>query len=150
MNNIFDPHIRIELSKRISQIQPNSQAEWGKMNSFQMLRHCTENERMLLREKRFRRLFIGRLFGKLALKSNLKDESPLGKNSPTHPDLVIKEQGDVEKEKIRWMNLLEQYATKSRDSYEGFIHPFFGKMNHDQVGKFAYKHIDHHLRQFGV
>ena len=150
MKHIFDAKTRSELSNRIASIDSNSQANWGKMSAFQMLRHCTENEKMLLREKEFPRLFIGRLFGKLALKANLKDESPLGKNSPTHPQLVIKEEGNVETEKQLWIDLLSKYSAKKANSYEGFIHPFFGKMTQEQVGQFAYKHIDHHLRQFGA
>ena len=149
MNNIFDPHAIREFQARIQHLDPESEAQWGKMNLYQMLKHCTENEKMLLREKSFRRLFIGRLFGKMALKSKLKDDAPISKNEPTHPDLKIKGQGNVEAEKELWVSLLDHYLTKKADDYTHFIHPFFGKMNQEQVGQFAYKHIDHHLRQFG-
>lgn len=29
-------------------------------------------------------------------------------------------------------------------------HPFFGKLTSEQWGKGIYKHLDHHLKQFGV
>jgi hypothetical protein len=42
---------------------------------------------------------------------------------------------------------VEAYANYSNP---GFVHDFFGKMTDEQIGIFAYKHADHHLRQFGV
>jgi len=41
---------------------------------------------------------------------------------------------------------------KEYDHYsnDGFIHPFFGKLTKEQAGYMAYKHIDHHLRQFNA
>jgi len=136
--------------KRIAQLSSKSEPQWGKMTVYQMLKHCTENEKMLLTEKTFKRLFIGKLFGKLALKGNIKNNDPLKRNSPTHPDLVIKGSGDVEAEKKVWLDLLDKYPTKTSSTYGHFVHPFFGKMDKRQVSIFAHKHIDHHLRQFGV
>jgi len=90
--------------------------------------------------------FIGRLFGKMALKSMLKDESPLRRNTPTSPELrVLETEGDVPAEKAKWIALIEANANASNP---GFVHPFFGKMTKDEIGYLAYKHIDHHLRQF--
>ena len=150
MKDIFNQQTIDEFQTRIQKLNTGSKAQWGKMNVFQMLKHCTENDRMLLRERKYKRLFIGRLFGKLALKSNIKNDAPLGKNSPTHPELVIKENGDVTTQKQLWLNILNKYAAKRSSEYTDFVHPFFGKMDSTQVSKFAYKHIDHHLRQFGV
>jgi hypothetical protein len=88
----------------------------------------------------------GRLFGRMVLKSLMKDEKPLRRNTPTLPELKIKEtNGDIEAEKKKWIALIEQYAHFSNP---GFVHSFFGKMTEDQIGCLAYKHIDHHLRQF--
>lgn len=150
MKDIFNPETVQDLKQRIGQLNNASEAQWGKMNVYQMLKHCTENEQLLLRKKTFKRLFIGRLFGPMALKSNIKDDTPLSKNSPTHPDLRITATGDVEEEKALWLRLLDTYPDRKPADYSSFIHPFFGKMNSDQVSRLAYKHIDHHLRQFGV
>lgn len=83
----------------------------------------------------------------MALKNVLKDDSPLGRNSPTIPEFKIKDQnGDVASEKAKWIALIEAYAHFSNSN---FIHSFFGPMSKEQIGYFVYKHIDHHLRQFG-
>ena len=150
MKDIFNQNTITEFQSRINNISADSTAQWGKMNVYQMLKHCTENDKMMTGERKMKRLFIGRIFGKMALRSNIKDDKPLAPNSPTHPDLVIKDNGDVATQKQEWLSVLEGYYSKPATTFDNFVHPFFGKMTPQQISKFAYKHIDHHLRQFGV
>ncbi|HEX8022482.1 DUF1569 domain-containing protein [Mucilaginibacter sp.] len=146
MKTIFDKETRDGLISRINLLDENSKPEWGKMNVYQMLKHCTLSEEMYLGIKTYKRAFIGRLFGKVALKSMLKDDSPLAKNSPTVPQCKVTEQiGDVAAQKKRWIELVEEYGKTTRTDFE---HTFFGKMTREQIGQLAYKHVDHHLRQF--
>ena len=82
----------------------------------------------------------------MALKSVLKDDKALSRNTPTISSLIIKEtSGDIEAEKAKWIASIERYANFSNSN---FVHPFFGKMTKEQIGQMVYKHIDHHLRQF--
>lgn len=145
MKSVLEAGTREELIQRIGTINETSKAQWGKMNAYQMLKHCSMWDEMVHNNKMGKRVFIGRIFGRMALKSVLKDETPLGKNSPTLAELIIKENGDIETEKAKWISLIKRYAEYSRND---FVHPFFGRMNREQVGTFAYKHTDHHLRQF--
>ncbi len=146
MKTIFDKPTRDELIGRIKTLNENSEAQWGKMNVYQMIEHCIRWEEMISGEMVCKQAFIGRLFGKMVLKRLLKDEGPLKRSTPTSPELRVTEtSGDVEAEKEKWICLIEQ---NSNSSNPGFIHPFFGKMTKEQVGCLAYKHIDHHLRQF--
>ncbi len=150
MQNIFSTSTINEFKTRIENLNPSAEAKWGKMNVYQMLKHCTENERMMVREKDYPRRFIGRIFGKMALKANTKDAKPLDKNGPTHPELIFTDNGDVEAQKQEWIALLEKYPLLDESAYSDFVHPFFGKMTSEQISTFAYKHVDHHLRQFGA
>lgn len=146
MKTVFDKATRDELINRINTISENSKAQWGKMNVYQMLKHCTLFEEMMFGYKQYNRVFLGRLFGRIAIKNLLKDERPLKKNEPTSADFKVTEtSGDVPAEKQKWMALMEKYASFSNNE---FVHWFFGKMTKEQVGYFAYKHTDHHLRQF--
>jgi hypothetical protein len=146
MKTIFDKETRDGLISRINLLDENSKPEWGKMNVYQMLKHCTLSEEMYLGIKTYKRAFIGRLFGKVALKSMLKDDSPLAKNNPTVPQCKVTEQsGDVAAQKKQWIELVEEYGRTTRTDFE---HTFFGKMTREQMGQLAYKHVDHHLRQF--
>jgi len=145
MKTIFDKSTRDELINRINTLNENSTAQWGKMNVYQMLKHCTLWEEWILGKKKYKRVFIGFLFGKIALKSLLKDESPMGRNAPTIPAFKVKENGDVLAQRTKWVSLIEEHEHFSNDN---FVHAFFGKMTKEQIGYLAYKHADHHLRQF--
>lgn len=145
MKTIFDKSTRNELINRINTINANSKAQWGKMNVYQMLKHCTLGDEMMQSKQNRKRVFLGRLFGRMALKSVMKDEAPLKRSTPTIPELVITTQGDVELQKAEWIARIQQYEHFSNPNFE---HVFFGKMTQEQVGYLVYKHIDHHLRQF--
>lgn len=111
-----------------------------------MLKHCTQWDEMALGKTKYKRSFLGKLVGKFALKAMMKDE-PMKKNLPTVPSFIIKENADVVEEKKKWLTLLDEYDNISEG---GFLHPFFGTITKEQTGYMAYKHIDHHLRQFNV
>ena len=145
METIFNKQTLDGLIKRIDAVSADSKSQWGKMNAYQMLKHCTMSEEMYLGKTRYDRLFIGRLFGKMALGGILKNGDPMKKNQPTHADMKITGSGDAAAEKQRWITLLQQYQQFNNN----FVHPFFGKMTKDQVGHYVFKHTDHHLRQFG-
>lgn len=146
MKSVFDKTTRDKLIGRIDSFNENRIAKWGKMNVYQILKHCTVCEEMYLGKKKYKRAFIGRLFGKRGLKNLLKDETPLKPDSPTGADFKIKEtSGDIFAEKQKWITLIHEYANYSDTDFE---HWFFGKMTKDHVGKFVYKHDDHQLRQF--
>jgi hypothetical protein len=144
MKTIFDKSTRDELITRINSLNEDSAALWGKMNVSQMMKHCTQWDEMALGKKKYKQSFLGKLFGKIALKDMMKDE-PIKKNLPTVPSFKIKENSDVAEEKKKWLKLIDEYNHFSND---GFIHPFFGSLKKETAGKMIYKHIDHHLKQF--
>jgi hypothetical protein len=145
MKTIFDKTTREELITRVNTLNANSKAQWGKMDVYQMLKHCTLWEEMMQSKQNHKRALIGYVFGKLALRSVLKDESPLRLGTPTIPELVITTKGDVELQKAEWIARIHQYEHFSNPN---FVHVFFGKLTEEQIGYMVYKHIDHHLRQF--
>ena len=149
MKTIFDKTTREELISRISILTENNTAQWGKMNIYQMLKHCTIWDEWILgknQPKYKQQQLLGLIFGKMALRKVMKDEKPLDRNTPTGSYFKIKEKnGNVETEKAKWINLIRDYESYSNPE---FIHDFFGKMTKEQIGILAYKHTDHHLRQF--
>ena len=145
MKTILDKAIRDELISRINSLNPNSKAEWGKMNVYQMLRHCAIAEESYLGKKAYKRIFIGRLIGRKVLKDILKDDSPMVRNAKTIKGFIVMDNGDIETAKKKWIALINEYETYAD---AGIVHWFFGPMTKEQVGYFSYKHADHHLRQF--
>lgn len=146
MKTIFDKTTRDDLIARINTLNENSTAQWGKMNIYQMLKHCTLWEEMITGKVTCKRSFIGRIFGKMALKGLIRNDKPLTRNTPSAPELIVKERGgDLAAEKAKWIAFVEGHAHFTNPN---FVHPFFGKMTREQIGYLAYKHMDHHLRQF--
>lgn len=150
MKTIFDQKVRAELITRIRQITTNHQAEWGKMNLYQMLRHNTYWNGWILGKDNhtYKHELLGKIFGKMALKRMVKNEKPFDRNVPTSDQFKVKDlTGNVDAEKAKWISLINEY-----DGFDNpaFVHDFFGKMNREQIGILVYKHTDHHLRQFGA
>jgi hypothetical protein len=148
MKKVFDKTTRDELISRIDILNENSKNQWGKMNVYQALKHCILWDEWIQSNRNYEQAFIGRLFGRMALKKILRDEGHLPRNTPTLRELKIKEtSGDIASEKKKWIALINKYAHFSNP---GFVHSFFGKMTKEQIGQLAYKHADHHLRQFNA
>lgn len=150
MKTIFDLRTREELIQRIGSLTQESRPGWGKMNVYQMTKHNTIWNDWVLGRKDFvyKQEFLGKIFGRLALRSNTKDDKPIGKNMPAGKTFTIREkEGNLKNEISTWIEQIEDYEKFSNDN---FIHDFFGKMTKEQIGIFAYKHNDHHLRQFNV
>lgn len=145
MLTVADKTTRTNIIARITQLDPRSPSQWGKMSVDQMLRHCRLWEEMALGRLPTKRVFIGRIFGRLGLRSVLRDEKPLTRNTPTAPEILVTEHSNIDQEKTKWIHLLEEYAVPVDTC---IIHPFFGKMTREQLGYMSYKHADHHLRQF--
>jgi hypothetical protein len=120
------------------------------MNVYEMTRHCAIWNEWVLGKNDIpnKQGLLGKIFGKMALKSNTKDDKPLGKGMPAGSAFTVKQkEGDLATQKKILVDLIADFENFSD---EQFMHDFFGKMTKEQIGIFAYKHSDHHLRQFNV
>ncbi len=71
------------------------------------------------------------------------------KNLPTAKDFIVTDERNFEKEKRQLIDMIKRF-TSTADPHIVQQHPFFGKMSGNEWAVLAYKHLDHHLRQFGV
>ena len=149
MKTVFDPSVRDELVERIRSLNKESKAQWGRMNIHQMLRHCISWDEVVLSKKLVAQPFLGRLAGKIFLKRLVKDDRPMPQNLPSIPDLKMQKDvdSDIIAEKERWISLINEYPAHLAIT---FVLPFFGKVKKEVAGIVAYKHSDHHLRQFNA
>lgn len=149
MKTVFDESFREELIFRIGQLSAGDRALWGKMDVRQMVRHLVLSQEWILQGRRLRRVLVGRLFGRMILKKMLKEEL-LRRNSPSLAELIVSDANiDLSREKQVLAGLVQGFGAYAYPA-GGFVHPFFGKMTREQMGYFVYKHLDHHLRQFGI
>jgi hypothetical protein len=149
MQSIFNSKDNAEFIGRIDKLSPTSQALWGKMNASQMLAHCQVLVNIALGELKQKREFFGLLFGKIAKKKILND-APLPKNLPTLKQAIIKDDRNFEDEKAALKMLVARFRKEGHKGLMKDPHPFFGPLTIEEWDKLQVKHLDHHLRQFGV
>jgi hypothetical protein len=149
MLSLFDQTTYSDVLNRLNKLSPQQKPLWGKMNAGQMLAHCKEAFKVPLSPKKLPRMFIGRLVGWM-IKSKLYNDSPWKQNLPTAPNFIIKDERNFENEKAGLIALINQFYKAGPDGISKFPHPMFGTFTPEQWGMSMYKHIDHHLRQFGV
>ena len=149
MKNLFDKTTYEEITQRINTLTPESQRQWGKMNVAQMLAHCKEAFKVPLSDKKMPRSILGLLVGWM-IKPKLYNETPWKKNLPTAPNFIIKDERDFEKEKQELTNLINLFYNGGPGKVGRFPHPMFGTFTSEQWGMAMYKHVDHHMLQFGV
>lgn len=150
MKNLYEAATTREIKERIGRLGPTSQRQWGKMTAAQAMAHCATTMEWAVGDKQEPRMLIGRIIGPLIKSTVLKDEKPLGKNAPTAKSLVVKDDRDLGKECQRLSALVERFASAGPQGCTKCPHAFFGQLTPDEWARLMYKHLDHHLRQFGA
>jgi hypothetical protein len=149
MKNMFQPEALEEIKRRINNLQPDSKRQWGKMSVSQMMAHCTAALEVAAGQKFPPRIFIGRLLGPF-FKSMFTNEKPFNKNGPTDKTFIIDDERDFEKEKARLLDIIIQFSKGGEENVTKHPHTFFGRLKPNEWATGMYKHLDHHLRQFGT
>lgn len=149
MTNIFDAADNQSLQNRLQQLTADTTPIWGKMNASQMVLHCQKPLDVADGKLILNRSLIGLLFGKMAKNSFLKNDE-FQKNLPTAPQFKINHDPEFDHEKQVLMDLIKKFGTVGPKVLVNKKHPFFGTMTDDEWGILQYKHLDHHLRQFGL
>ena len=150
MKNLFDTATAAQIKERIRRLEPSSRRQWGKMSAAQAVAHCATTMEWAVGDKNEPRAFLGRLFGPLAKSRVLKDEAPMGRNMPTAKTLVVADERELAKESERLCALIDRFSTGGPQGCTKHAHTFFGQLTPDEWAQLMYKHLDHHLRQFGA
>ncbi|WP_343485495.1 DUF1569 domain-containing protein [Allomuricauda sp. d1] len=147
MKSLFEKEAYDELLERLEKITPDSERLWGKMSPAQMAWHCQFPLKIAVENKD--RGVSGNPLVRLLFKKTLYNDKLWRKNLPTAPGLKATEEKDFDEEMPKLKQLVTAcYEARERDQWHP--HPLFGKLTPEQWGKMEYKHLDHHLRQFGV
>ena len=150
MMNIYDPAMVLEVKERLAKLTPESARQWGKMDAAQAVAHCATSMEWAVGDKKPPRMFVGRVLGVIVKPLALKDDAPMRRNSPTSPDLVIADARDLARERERLCGLIDRFVAAGPAGCTQHPHSFFGRMKPEEWAVLMYKHLDHHLRQFGV
>ncbi|MCK0160653.1 DUF1569 domain-containing protein [Allomuricauda sp. F6463D] len=150
MKSLFNNEAHEEIISRINKLSDASEGQWGKMKVAQMLHHCQYPLKISLGRynpdnKPNPMLKLAGIF----FKKSLYNDKPWRHGLPTAKGLIVVDEKIFTEEKEVLIDLTNDFhLEKNRKSWDP--HPVFGSFTHEQWGQMQYKHLDHHLRQFGV
>jgi hypothetical protein len=150
MKSLFDAATATEIKNRIARLEPGSERQWGKMNASQAMAHCATTMEWAVGDSFAPRMFVGRILGPLVKSKVLKDDAPLRRNTPTAKSLVVANERDLAKERHRLYTLIDRFSEAGPRGCTKHPHTFFGSLTPEEWARLMYKHLDHHLRQFGA
>ena len=150
MKNVFDQNDVREVLQRIEKLSPGSQPLWGKMNVGQMLAHCNVTYELAYDSKHPRPNPIARFLLKLVVKPIVVSEKSYGHNNRTAPVFLVTAERDFAVEKRRLTDYLTKTLNLGAAAFDGKESHSFGALTAAEWNNMFFKHLDHHLRQFGV
>lgn len=146
MKTIWKKTLREQLENRLDKLSPDTPARWGKFDAPQMVCHLIESTRMALGELEVKPKKTP--FKRFPFKQLVVYLLPFPKGAPTAPELLRRTPQEWNGEIRQLKDLMRKFAAGSHSRFPE--HPAFGKLSRRAWGVLAYRHIDHHLKQFGL
>ena len=138
-----------QLLIRVAKLQPTSKAQWGTMNATEMLLHCNRCNEQIFTEgpsekKTTLKQYLLRILA-LYIAPNFKKNIKGDKRNETKGTI---DASHFEAQRTQFVELISRFPNHSGPLT--LTHVAFGNISTNQWGIAALKHMDHHLRQFGV
>ena len=147
MKSLRDASENAAVLQRLESLSGDTPPLWGRMDGAQMLAHCQKPLLVAAGELTLKRGLIGVLFGRMAKKKFVDSPQAFKPNGPTDPRFLVSDPDDFDAEQERLLRLVRRYADEGPQLD---VHPFFGRMSPEDWDHLNWKHLDHHLRQFGA
>ena len=152
MKTMARPADKAEIVRRLKTVRPDCTRRWGRMSAHQMVCHLSDAFRLVTHQKAASPatgIVQVTLIKWIALYVPFR--WPQG--VPTRPEMDQEFEGtkprDFAADLAELESLVERIATIGKD-YDWPAHPIFGRMSESAWMRWAYLHVDHHLRQFGL
>ena len=149
MESLFDKQGNQTIVDRINQLTPITLSQWGKMTVSQMLEHCQQPIKVSFGTLELKPNLISFLFGKSA-KRQMLTQPRFKKSLPTVKEFKITHEPNFEEARKQLIEMVSKYADEGHGAIKVSKHPFFGNMTMEEWDILQWKHLDHHLKQFGV
>lgn len=149
--NLLNPDARQKIIDRFTLLTPESKALWGKMNVGEMICHCLDGNKMALGE--IPPTDKSNFFTRNLVKYLVVYVVPIPKGAPAAPEIDPHKGGtkpqDFDRERQLLIEDINNFGSLTAEAFKG-KHHIFGRLTPSQWGRLGYKHLDHHLKQFGV
>lgn len=150
MSNLFDAGAADRIRARLRGVRPNTPRRWGRMNAHQMVVHLSDGYRVGFREMEVTGAPKG-VMRYLLRFAAFTLPLPWPRGVQTAPELDQEREGtplgDFDEDVAELERLMDRYVATDGDLPE---HPVWGRMSRGMAGRYAWRHMDHHLRQFGL
>jgi hypothetical protein len=151
IKNIFSQEISEEVIGRIEKLSPTSTPKWGKMTVDQMLAHCNVTYNYTYHSEKFTPPnVLKRMLLKALVKPMVVGEKTYPKNGKTATEFKMVGKKDFEREKSYLIENIRKTQKLGTTHFDGLDNFSFGKLTINEWNNLFYKHLDHHLTQFGV
>jgi hypothetical protein len=147
MPSLRSQAVRNRLIQRLQRLTPDTTPQWGKLDAPRLLCHLVDTVAMALGDLPTRSANT-KAFHHFPLKHLILYVLPFPKNVTTAPELLATAPSDFEADRQRVVDSIGRMAAKPRGM--GPEHPFFGPLTNEEWNALQAKHLDHHLRQFGL
>ncbi len=148
--NIFTREVSEGVILRINNLNNQTQPKWGIMSVEKMLAHCNVTYEYVYDNKYKKAGFPLNLILKLFVKKFIVNEEPYKQSLRTAPDFIITDERVFETEKQRLVNYIRKTQEMGEAQFDGKKSHSFGVLNKTEWNNMFYKHLNHHLTQFGV
>ena len=148
MGSILNESDRVAICTRVRSLTSSSTARWGRLDVTGMLQHLRLSARMAVGDLEVPSS-NKRVFQVFPLKHLILHVLPFPKGAPTAPELKPEGEGSFEEERAALLALLDEIGAGPQEG-AGPAHPLFGPLSWREWGAVTYKHVDHHMKQFGV
>lgn len=147
MKSLFEKEVQEEVKRRAKTLRPYSVRIWGKMSVEQMLWHISSQLKIALGDISVK-LYFNEVIRRIAVWT-FGMRITWSKGLMTAKEMENSDPASFDVEMDNFLITFDRMISK-KEGYKFSPHPIFGHMSRDEWGKVAYKHIDHHFRQFGV
>jgi len=148
MRTIWEAPRQQEIRERVARLSPENRAAWGRMSAPQMVCHLTDSLKMALGDLPCATKKLPIRYP--PLKQFIIYVAPFPKSAPTAPELLARPPATWQADVAELQALVDRLVARGREATPWPEHPAFGKLSRRAWGVLTYRHIDHHLRQFGA
>jgi hypothetical protein len=144
--SITNPEDFNPLIERLGRLRPDGKAGWGTLDAPRMLCHLADGLRVALGELPTvpQHSWLSRTLGRFVV-VHTGFKPPPGKVQ-TAPEMLTSRPATWQSD----VDACKQLAARVASGAANAVHPAFGPLSPQEWGQLSWKHIDHHLRQFGV
>ena len=162
MKSIWRASVRDDLRARLARLTPDSKAQWGRMTAPQMVCHLTDSFLGVMGERGSRSAtesetaqatapipasFRQRMMKLVALRLPMPWPHGVKTRAEVDQEKGGTPPGDFAADVAALERTCERFA---RDHRERAPHFMFGPLTSEEWNRWGYRHMDHHLRQFGL